>query len=557
MESLFFKVLNMSITGSLLILAVICLRVILKKSPKWINVMLWGIAAIRLLCPIQIESPFSLIKVANPVPQEITMAKNPQIQSGVSTINQMVNPVLSKSFSPSPYASVNPLQLLAFAATIVWAVGIVILAFYALFSYLRIYFKVKASVVLEPGVKMCDGIATPFILGVIRPQIYVSSDLSAEEKEHVLAHEKAHLKRKDHVWKPLGFLVLMLHWFNPLVWIAYILLCKDIELACDEKVICDMNKEESVLYSQSLLNLSVSRQRILACPLAFGEVSVKARIKYVLSYKKPGFWGMVASVLICVFVAVGFLTNQSKAALANAAVDNATPENSKYWPLILDQNQAYFVVEDEGVRQIHVTTANSSGGLVNADNSDFKPGEKVYLDIDYDSDSDMYLVITTMDKDENPIKSWNYGTEVKEKIGKNKEEDAARKTIVEDAILSEISNKMEGRYNAADYYELATEVEGNNITTYGVAMYMDADVVNGKVVEKSASHVPVMVKMKYKEDGDMEIDYWEAEDGGRYEKSIRENFPEGIADEAINCQQFTKEQEEKCYEKILESSENK
>lgn len=322
MEGLFLEVLNMSLTASLLIVAVFFVRLLLKKAPRWSVCLLWAFVGIKLICPNTIESVFSLIPKEKPIPQDIMMMQQPAIDTGIPLINERINPVILENFTPNPYNSVNPLQVVNYVAGIVWLMGIGVLLIYAAVSYLKLYRKVRASVKTESNIYLCDDVDTPFILGVVRPKIYMPSGLTETEMKHVLAHEQAHLKRKDYLWKPLGFLILTIHWFNPLVWFSYVFLCKDIELACDEKAIRDQEKEEAISYSQTLLSCSVSRRNILMCPLAFGEVSVKERIKHVLHYKKPAFWVVLVAVVVCLVIGICFLTNpkQDKKAGENGQI---------------------------------------------------------------------------------------------------------------------------------------------------------------------------------------------------------------------------------------------
>lgn len=309
MEKLFLAVLNMSMTASLLIIAVLLIRLVLKKAPRWISGLLWGIVAVRLICPFSIESIFSLIPSAEPIPQEITVMEEPQVTTGIQIVNSVVNPILEGHFSPDSTAVVNPMQSFMTISSAVWMVGIFGLLVYAAISYLLLCQRVKGSIPWEKRVRLCDYIETPFILGVIRPRIYLPSGLTKEQYAHVIAHEEAHLSRGDHIWKPLGFLILAVHWFNPFVWVAYILLCKDIEIACDEKVIRAMEEDSAATYAQTLLDCSRERRFVLMCPIAFGEVSVKERIKHVLNFRKPTIWVIIAAMIACIVVAICFLTN--------------------------------------------------------------------------------------------------------------------------------------------------------------------------------------------------------------------------------------------------------
>ena len=309
MEAIFIKALNMSISAGWLILAVMLLRLFLKKAPKWISVVLWGIVGLRLVFPFSLQSVFSLIPSAEVVSPSIGYAQHPEINSGVSVIDNAVNPTLGTSLAATPMNSVNPMQIVLYLGSLVWVSGIAVLLLYGLISYLRLRREVAEAIPYEKSTWLCDQVKTPFILGVFRPRIYLPSGLNEEETAYVLAHEHAHLKRKDHLWKPLGFLLLTVYWFNPLVWVAYILLCRDIEAACDEKVISDMAMTEKKAYANALVTCSMQRRLILACPLAFGEVGVKERVKGVLNYRKPAFWIIVAALIACVVIAVCFLTN--------------------------------------------------------------------------------------------------------------------------------------------------------------------------------------------------------------------------------------------------------
>lgn len=310
MAAVFLKLLNLSISASWLVLAVLVLRLISKRSPKWVNVLLWGIVALRLVLPFSIESALSLIPSAETVsPAAVQFAPAPTITSGVSVIDNAVNPALSEHFAAAPTASVNPLYVWTEIAGWVWLIGLGAMLLYALVSYLRLRRRVSVSLCVRENIYLCDAISSPFILGVVKPRIYLPSGLDEVQRQNVLSHERAHLTRRDHWWKPLGFALLAVYWFNPVLWLAYALLCRDIELACDERVIRTMDESAVKTYSTVLLACSMPRKAAITCPLAFGEVGVKERVKNALHYKKPAFWVVAASVAVCVVVAVCFLTN--------------------------------------------------------------------------------------------------------------------------------------------------------------------------------------------------------------------------------------------------------
>ena len=309
MSEIFLKIINMSISASYIVLAVLLLRLLLKKAPKWINVVLWGIVAVRLVCPFSIESVLSLIPSSEVVSPDIMMDRTPEINTGIPVLNQVINPVISGSFTPDPGTSANPLQLWIPAFAVIWIIGMITLLIYTVISFAKVKRKIGTAVLLRDNIYQSENVVSPFVLGIIKPKIYLPFNMNEKDMEHVVSHEMAHIRRKDHLWKPLGFLLLALHWFNPLMWLGYVLLCRDIELACDEKVIKKLDHDARADYSEALLTCSVNRRMIAACPLAFGEVGVKDRVKSVLNYKKPAFWIIIAAVVACVVVAVCFLTN--------------------------------------------------------------------------------------------------------------------------------------------------------------------------------------------------------------------------------------------------------
>lgn len=310
MEGVFIKLLNLSIQASILIVVVLLLRFILNKSPKWMKCLLWALVAIRLVCPFSIESIFSLSPDAEVVSMDNYVGM-PNIQSEAAGADRSVNEYAEIHDNEAVTAekkNTNPFHILS----IIWSVGIVILAVYALGSCLKIWRRVKLSIRTTENIYICDRIESPFIFGIIKPRIYLPSGISEEQKESVIAHEQAHIKRLDHFWKPFGFCLLTVYWFNPLCWLAYILLCRDIELACDEKVIKNMDVTQKKIYSQVLLSFSESQKQILACPLAFGEVGVKERIRSILNYKKPAFWIIAVAIVSMIVTSVLFLTSPKK-----------------------------------------------------------------------------------------------------------------------------------------------------------------------------------------------------------------------------------------------------
>ena len=378
MSEAFLKLVNMSISASWLVLAVLVLRLILKKAPKWVNVLLWGIVAIRLICPFSIESALSLIPSQETISPEIMVDWTPEISTGIEPLDQVVNPVISTSFAPEPSASANPLQILIPVAANIWLLGVLAMLIYTAVSYISLRRKLRTAVILRNNIFQCETVQSPFVLGIFRPRIYLPYTIHGVNLHHVVAHEQAHIRRKDHWWKPLGFLLLTVYWFNPLMWAAYVLLCRDIELACDEKVIAELGNDQRADYTQALVACSVNRRKIAACPLAFGEVGVKERVKSIMNYRKPAFWIVVLAIAACIIVAVCFLTDPVDPAEDTFETDGMNMQQTSF--LYATEDGYYLLIGADGVQEIQVSLPDSGGGVVNADGSLFEKGEKVYLE---------------------------------------------------------------------------------------------------------------------------------------------------------------------------------
>ena len=532
MSEIFLKIINMSISASYIVLAVLLLRLLLKKAPKWITVVLWGIVAVRLVCPFSIESVLSLIPSSEVVSPNIMTDKTPTINTGIPIINSTLNPVISDSFTPNPGDSANPLQVLIPILTAIWIVGMVALLIYTVISYARVRRKIGTAVLYKDNIYQSENVVSPFVLGIIKPKIYLPFNMNEKDMEHVVAHERSHIRRKDHLWKPLGFLLLTLHWFNPLMWLGYVLLCRDIELACDEKVIKELDHDARADYSQALLTCSVNRRMIAACPLAFGEVGVKDRVKSVLNYKKPAFWIIIAAIVACVAVAVCFLTNPLnnyykgplsctqyngvKDGLESRTIIDFTEDGAKRIISILNEanwedgalNNGYdfeFVL-----RNATIVYQSDSGILVD------KTNER-YSDLDLFTRAKLNRMIgaelnKVMCIYDSPIYSFTMSTKevpkieiedgviytvtegVKERLGT-----ATKKTITYFNFDSFIK-----KYEGFDHSELASELRKANKTTYEVTP--DASVVG----------IEIYYIMEQK-NGEMLIVY------GHYDNGVKEN----------------------------------
>lgn len=309
MDDVFLKLVNLSISASWLILAVLVLRVVLKKAPKWVMPLLWGVVALRLVCLFSIESALSLIPSAETIPSEIVTETREPVLYEQATLDIVTNPTLPSAAEVPVGVSRQQAQVDFNIYSVLWLVGMAALLVHALVSAGKLKRKLATAILLRDNIYESEFVDSPFVFGVVKPNIYLPMHMDEGTAAYVIAHEHAHLARRDHWWKVLGYLVLALHWFNPLVWVAYILFCRDIELACDEKVVKGLDGAARADYSQALLSCAAPKRAVAACPLAFGEGNIKTRVKSALHYKKPAFWVAAAAVLAVVIVAVCFLTN--------------------------------------------------------------------------------------------------------------------------------------------------------------------------------------------------------------------------------------------------------
>jgi len=590
MGELFLKTLNMSIAASWLILAVVLLRFALKKAPKWIAVLLWGVVAVRLVVPFSFENALSLIPSAETFNAHNIQYETPAISSGIPAVNNAVNPVQGETFATNPAASVNPLYVWTFIVSVIWLIGIAAMLLYAVISYVRVRQSVGESVPYEGDIFLCDHVKSPFILGLVRPKIYLPSSMDAASMEPVIAHEKAHLTRCDHWWKPVGFLILTVHWFNPLCWIAYVLLCRDIELACDEKVIRQMDLNGKKQYSTALLEFSTGRRLVTICPLAFGEVGVKERVKNVLNYKKPAFWLIVVAIIACGVVTVCFATNPKQELPQEQRIDELRSKYPEYFDLITSKGLEVYVWQ--------LAKDSYSFGLMPGTNRE-KTLEEL-MSLKGASAAEMALILSTYEiEDENifvipwgnPISSYMVGTgdmETPEYINNIRTmlgldgvsmgsaggedtptpagPDAADTTISEEqaairqAILEHNKSSYPLEYDVAccSFITLetlsATPLAGSSthkITYYGWALYEQYRATDNGLETTGGSHIPVVLSFDLDERGYTLTEYWEPRDGSYFAQDIREKFPAHIVEDALHGQKFVLQQTQECYAQAI------
>ena len=492
MEAVFVKLLNLSIQASLLIVVIMLLRVMLRKSPKWVRCLLWGLVAVRLVFPFSIESSYSLAPSSELV--EInTYAKN---DTDVMTqaqafdydgyeehIYHVEDTVVTKN------RSIEPVKLLS----LVWLIGMIGLALYAIASYLNIWKCIRLSINTQENIYLCDRIASPFIFGILRPCIYLPSQITEEQKESVIAHEKAHLKRLDHLWKPLGYLLLMIYWFNPLCWVAYFLLCKDIELACDERVIKHMSMEQKKCYSKVLLSFSESGKMMTACPLAFGEVGVKERVKSILDYKKPAFWIVAVAIISILATSFFFLTSPQQSTyeltfrIPPGCVDQVIYSEEEISP-VKNKEVSFLVGQDVGDTLISISCVE---GMVekNDDASYITPGMETKLKAQKGA---WYRVgirawnDTAQEKTVH-VRVKNVEVRIASKAEASLENVQAKETVVESSPTIDVSAST-GAADGADtneqtsfvYYSLPYEEKDGHYIVDGDMVYRYKKVLTGK-----------------------------------------------------------------------------
>ncbi|WP_217560225.1 M56 family metallopeptidase [Paenibacillus sp. GbtcB18] len=350
MTSLFLTILNMSITASYVALAVMMARFLLKRAPKIFSYILWSAVAVRLLIPVSFTSSFSLLRLVQPqgkagtgfmefVPQSIGMQKNPVVDAGISGISRFINSALPAA---APASSANPMQIVLWITSIIWITGIVVLLFYSVLSYLKIRARIRTATLVRDRLFETDRITTPFVCGFLKPRIYIPTGLSEQELSYVLLHEETHIRRRDYWIKPLAFVILTLHWFNPLMWLSYALMSKDMEMSCDESVVREMGDRIKGSYSTTLLSLAVRRSGLgTGSPLAFGEGNIKARIKNILAYRRPSPWMAAGSMLVSAALVLGCSANPEP--LAHPPRLSSQPLYSGYDMEKLMENKTLYV----------------------------------------------------------------------------------------------------------------------------------------------------------------------------------------------------------------------
>ncbi len=572
MTELFLTIVDMSISASWIVLAVLLLRLVLRKAPKWVNGLLWCIVAVRLLCPITVESPLSM------VPQSDIIRDNsirydgaaaygeyiPAEEAGFNLVNAQVQPGASSTAEHT----IMPVLL------IIWGTGILLLLLYTAVNCRNLCRRIDTAVRYRDNIFQSEQVSAPFVFGVIRPRIYLPFKMDGQELEHVVAHEKAHIRRRDHWWKPLGFLLLAVHWFNPVMWLAYVLLCRDIELACDEKVIRELSNDQRADYTRALLSCSVNRRMIAACPLAFGEVGVKKRVKSVMNYRKPGFWVIVVSILACAVAAVCFLTDPKQDIYDIRIV---IPAGSK----------ELFVYSDEEISPTKNRIIISSGDNLGDTEVMLRPvevreenayDEAVYLTpgmpVKMDAEKGAWFQIGV--NMQNPtdedivvsVRVKNVQVRIVDHASPNRTvadeatssgEPVGEETVftledaVSKAIIDSNGNPQSGAIIRAESHFIAhTEEKDHQVTVYLQVYESSYYGYKGSLYQESGSNIPTALTFTVTETGEYVLEeYWIPRDGSYYVPDLKDKFPK----EALEALDAAHEEIQKLGQQCIDKAE--
>ncbi len=569
---MFISVINTSIAATWLILAVLLVRMVFRRTPRWTMCLLWGMAGLRLVLPFSLRSIFSLVPSAHTLPETIEYDAVPQIQSGVSVLNDSVNPILSEHFAATPQNSANPIQILLGVGGVIWSLGMLAMVLYLVVSSVVLRCRVHTATRLRDNIFCSEKVTSPFVMGIFRPRIYLPYALEGDVLESVVAHEQAHLRRGDHLAKPAAFLVLTLHWFNPLVWLGYILLCRDIELACDQRVIKDLAPEKRKAYSRALVCVGSGMHAAAACPLAFGEVGVGERVKQVLSYKKPALWVIIAAAAVCTLIALCFLTDpphRPEDIFGRQLIEEKCIYHSPLLSSLSSPSRRYAVTADGRLVVIDAQETQNKGRLTEVsltqgsfDNCFFEWPDVVAQEVWQDditpailrrenhrawsviSGSERYTLLLQKDGSvymasgvylQSDPEAAEYTRVFLLMEDNNAPPDDLDVALNEAAISRNKGGYLSGEFQCAAHTVLETECkplsdDTTRLTAYAIMLYEEYSMSDGVPVAVSGSNCPVAVTFDITSAGEYTlVEYWEPDDGTLYAPSLREKFPSGVS----------------------------
>ena len=496
------ELLRINLVTSIVILIILGARLILKRAPKVFSYALWAIVLIRLLIPVSIQSPISVVPNTPAASGAVINSALPEIEfetprdreqnyyESQNTTSEEVQVYMSHTMEPIVYLSVA------------WLIGMASMVLYSSISYLNIKKKVRIAVPLRDNIWIADDIRSPFVIGFIRPKIFLPNNLGDQEQEYIILHEQHHIKRFDHVIKALAFLALTIHWFNPLVWIAFVLACKDMEMSCDEAVIRKLGENVRADYSASLLTLATGHRIIAGTPLAFGEGDTKGRIKNLAKWKKPAVWVLVLTIIICLVLGVCLLTDR-------VSRQNQHVGNTFYYGSVTEQNEDHIEVlcNDGSQKVFHYEAGNE--------------------DIPTDLVGKQVRIRARLQD----VTGNLFTTQVSQ--APDTRFDTLDKAI-QNAILSHHSHRQDQEIlDCASFFTYSSEGRspaGSNkvdlVTEYGIVYHQGYRFESGKLVEDGGCNVPTVLTFRVDDDGQYILaEYWEPRDGSYYPEDIRAKYP--------------------------------
>lgn len=554
MSEVFLKVLNMSITAGYVILFILFFRLLLKKAPKNLSYVLWSVAAFRLVVPYSFKSILSLLPInSNVIPQDIAYSQNPGINSGIESIDLFVSRSLP---SPVVGASVNPLQVYSYIGSYIWILGLILFLLYGIVSVLLLKIKLKDAKEIEENVFEADNLKTPFLFGAISPKIYLPTGLGEDETRYILLHEINHVKRKDHLVKVFAFVILAVHWFNPLVWIAFILMSTDMELSCDQRVLATAEGNIKKPYANTLLTLAAKGNVLRAGPLAFGEGNMKDRIKNVLNHKKPSLWIIVLALLLTVVVSIGLIADPKEKELNENSVSYEIikivngKEVHELDPVYAEDIVMGYMLSSSRLPGFDISLLNEyylihaayEEGIVSDYYAFFYEGNAVVQGVDgyyCRVDNELLKKLTVFD------------------VSINMMNEITVSDYISKAILEENTDRHSNDDYATTAYSVLETVEKDNIVeVYAMVLYMEFEFDGGGFDQSRGSHMPVAMTFEKKKTGEyVLVDYWRPMDGSYYAPTIEERFPPQIYQEALDTQKYIVSHMQSCYEQVVEYAE--
>ncbi len=607
-EGLFYPVLNMSITASVVIAAVMLVRLPLRKASGAASYGLWFVVLFRLLCPVSLKSAVSIFGLLGSnaamehIPADIGTMAQPQVNMIVPGVTSAINASLPAA---TPMASANPMQIILFVLATIWALGVIILLTYNAASYQLLKRRISTATRIRNNIFQTDRISSPFVCGFIRPKIILPVALGYSERDYIIRHEETHIRRRDYFVKPLWFLAVCIHWFNPLVWLSFYLMSRDMEMRCDEAVIREMGENIKADYSSSLLTLSATHKFLPASPLAFRETGIKMRVKNVLHYKRPAFWAIATTVVAVIFATVVLAVNPNEAkteqSLAGQFLQYKTDyvgNNSKVGGIIslleFPENVSYDSFElKTNAEPYAVTIKLSVGPTLKEYYTDTSRQQK----FEYDAAVMLSLIgnagtinfkLSNGSDDSSPLvlvytRDWadqQYGQDVrlfagsKEEFGKLLYAQATIQPVqsnipavgasasldhtdldacVKSAILSENANQYhKSNFAAESHVTLKTVENGNMTTVYTMALYQEYEYSGGGFSNTGGSHMPVSITFEKNTAGQYKlIEFWMPKEGSDYASSIKEKFPADICEDALDTQKYIMAQIQACYEQAV------